>query len=136
MPTKLRADSTSDWREDGAQVTLNPTGAWSTLLAYAETTRTGLANPPACKQSDRELFAKNRAAFNVKQRQDYDRQQKVREAAKASRQSKLSRSEKEDRAAAREHDQRRAEQTKEAVREFNEARAKEKMSTNPQPPCE
>jgi hypothetical protein len=32
--------------------------------------------------TDRELFQKNRGAFNVKQRQDHDRQQKVREAGK------------------------------------------------------
>ena len=34
------------------------------------------------EESDRELFAKNRGAF-VKQRQDYDRQQKVREACES-----------------------------------------------------
>jgi hypothetical protein len=76
--------------------------------------------------SDRELFAKNRGAFNVKQRQDYERQQNVREAAKASRESKLSRAEKQERDEANEAAQKKWEADTEAVREFNEARAKEK----------
>jgi hypothetical protein len=75
------------------------------------------------KESDRELFAKNRGAFNVKQRQDYDRQEKVREAAKATRESKLSRSERQERGEAKEAAQRKFEETLEAAREFNEARA-------------
>lgn len=55
--------------------------------------------------------------------EDYDRQQKARDAAKAGREAKMSRAE---RAAERAHEQGRAEQTMEAVREFNEARAKER----------
>src|SRR4051812_11157241 len=75
------------------------------------------------EESDRELFDKNRGAFNVKQRQDYERQQKVREAAKASREGKLSRSERQERAEAKDAAERKVEETMEAVREFNEARA-------------
>jgi uncharacterized protein YjbI with pentapeptide repeats len=44
-----------------ARAALNPTGTWSTLLAYAETTSAALANPPACKHGDRELFAATNA---------------------------------------------------------------------------
>jgi len=35
--------------------------------------------------SDRELFARDRGAFNVKQRQDYEHQKKARESAKKAR---------------------------------------------------
>jgi hypothetical protein len=78
------------------------------------------------EESDRELFAKNRAAFTVKQRQDYDRQQKAREYAKAMRESKLSRSERRERAEAREAAHRKQEETMEAVRKFKESLAAEK----------
>src|SRR5258708_39998499 len=37
------------------------------------------------EESDRELFLKNRGAFNVKQRQDYNRQQNAREYAQEQR---------------------------------------------------
>jgi uncharacterized protein (DUF58 family) len=83
--------------------------------------------------SDHELFVKNRGAFNVKQRQDYEREQKVREAAKEARESKLSRSERQERAEAKEAAQRKQEEAMEAVREFNEARAKEREPPSPSP---
>ena len=50
----------------------------------------------------------------------------MREAAKTMRESKLSRSERRERAEVKEAAQRKFEETMEAVREFNEARAKEK----------
>lgn len=68
--------------------------------------------------SDRELFQKNRGAFNVKQRQNYDPQQKARDAGKEARNAKMSRSKWQERAAERE-----AADAMEAVREFNEVRA-------------
>jgi hypothetical protein len=46
--------------------------------------------------SDRELFRKN-AAFNVKQRQSYDPQQKARDAGKEARNAKISRSKRQER---------------------------------------
>jgi hypothetical protein len=63
--------------------------------------------------------------------EDYDRQQKVREAAKASRESKLSRSEKQAQAAAKEASSKKFAETMDAVRQFNEAQGKEK---EPPPP--
>ncbi len=42
------------------------------------------------EQADRELFAENSAALNVKQRQDYERQQKARDAAREARDRTLS----------------------------------------------
>jgi hypothetical protein len=78
------------------------------------------------EESDRELFAKHRGAFNVKQQMDYEREQKAREAAKQGREAKMSRSEKRERAEAQEAAQRKVEETMDAVREFNEARAAEK----------
>jgi hypothetical protein len=78
---------------------------------------------------DRELFAKNRAAFNVKQRQDYDRQQKTRDAAKEAREAKMSRSERRERDEARAEAQSKWDEGMEAVREFNEARGAEKASS-------
>jgi hypothetical protein len=84
------------------------------------------------EESDRELFVKNRGAFNVKLRQEYERGQKARDAAKAGREAKMSRSEKAERAEAMVAEQSRADETMEAVREFNEARAKEKEPSDPQ----
>jgi hypothetical protein len=62
-------------------------------------------------------FRKN-AAFNVKQRQDYDPQQKARDAGKEARNAKISRSKRQERVAERE-----AVDALEAVREFSEVRA-------------
>jgi hypothetical protein len=42
------------------------------------------------EQADRELFAEDSAAFNVKQRQDCERQQKARDAAREARDRTLS----------------------------------------------
>ena len=78
------------------------------------------------EESDREKFKNNSAAFNVRQRQDYEREQKARDAAKEARDSKLSRSERQERAEAKEAADRKAAETMEAVREFNATRAKEK----------
>jgi hypothetical protein len=80
--------------------------------------------------SDRELF-KNRAAFNVKQRQDHAREQKARDAAKTGNEAEVSRSEKAERAEAQRHEQSRAEQAKEAVREFNARREDEAKQEPP-----
>jgi hypothetical protein len=60
--------------------------------------------------ADRELFVKNRAAFNVKLRQEYERQNKGKVKQEPVETDK-------DR------------EVKEAVREFNEARAEEKSDT-------
>ena len=84
------------------------------------------------ERADRELFAKNRGAFNAKQRHDYQHEQRVRNAARAAREGKLSRSEKRERADAKEAAEKKAADTMEAVREFNEARAKEKEPSRPQ----
>jgi hypothetical protein len=62
--------------------------------------------------ADRELFVKNRAAFNVKLRQEYERQNKGKlreEPVETAKDRKV----------------------KESVREFNEARAKEKEPPGP-----
>lgn len=59
------------------------------------------------EESDRELFAKDRARFNVKQRQDYERQNRGKVKAEPVETDK-------DR------------EIKEAIKEFNEARAAEK----------
>lgn len=76
--------------------------------------------------SDRKLFGKDRAAFNIKLRQDYERQQKIKENAKQSREEKLSEAAKSERANARQEAERKTQATMEAVRAFNEARSAEK----------
>ena len=82
------------------------------------------------EESDREKFKNNRAAFNVRQRQDYEREQKARDAAKEARDSKLSRSERQERAEAKEAADRKAAETMEAVREFNATKEKEPPEAN------
>jgi hypothetical protein len=59
------------------------------------------------------LFVKNRAAFNVKQRQDYEREQKARQYAKQGKEAKMSRSEKAERAEAKEAADRKSAETME-----------------------
>jgi hypothetical protein len=66
------------------------------------------------------------APFNAKQRRDYEHGQRVRDAAKETKDSKLSRSERQERADAKEAAEKKAAETMETVREFNEARDKEK----------
>lgn len=77
------------------------------------------------EESDRELFAKSRGRFNVKQRQDYEREQKARDAGKDARDAKMSRADKAERAGAQKAAKAEDDETMEAVREFNEARAAE-----------
>jgi hypothetical protein len=69
--------------------------------------------------ADREIFHKDRAMFNVKQRQDYERQQKGRDASKEAREAKMSKADKQERAQARAADAKKAEEVMDAVREFN-----------------
>jgi hypothetical protein len=83
------------------------------------------------EQADRELFVKNRAAFNVKQRKDYERKHKAREYAKESRDAKMSRAEKAERAEAKEAADRKSAETMEAVREFNSRRQSEARQESP-----
>ena len=64
----------------------------------------------ASDESDRELFEKDRARFNVKQRQVYERQNKGKVKAEPVESNK-------DR------------EVKEAIKEFNDARAAEKAAT-------
>jgi len=83
--------------------------------------------------ADRELFQKNRAMFNVKQRQVYERQQKARDASKETREAKMSKADKQERAQARAADAKKAEEVMDAVREFNEARAADKANGSEPP---
>lgn len=78
------------------------------------------------EEYDRERFAKDRAGFNAKQRGDYQREQKACEYAKAAREAHMSRAEKQERATAKADSEKKAAETMEAVREFNEARKAEK----------
>lgn len=102
------------------------------IIAAASPGRSGFSNRSTDKrqmrdqeQADRELFNKDRGAFNVKQRQDYEREQKARTYGKETRDAKMSRTERRERAEATEAADKKAEETMEAVREFNEARAGE-----------
>jgi hypothetical protein len=70
--------------------------------------------------SDRELFAKDRGAFNVKQRQDYEREQKARDGAREAREAKMSRSEWRERDEAKAAADKTTAETMEAVKEFKE----------------
>ena len=82
--------------------------------------------------SERELFDKNRARFNVKQRQDYMRQRAAREAAKAFKEARMSKEERAERQAAREEAQKKWEADTDAVREFNErGQAEKEPSSSP-----
>jgi hypothetical protein len=84
-------------------------------------------------EADRELFHKHRGRFNVKQGQDYDRQQKARDYAKEAREAKMSRSERRERDVAKEAAQKKWDEGKEAVKEFNEARAAEASRSGSEP---
>jgi hypothetical protein len=81
--------------------------------------------------ADRELFHKDRARFNIKQRQDYERQQKARDGSKEAKEAKTSRAEKQERFEARDAAARQAEEAMEAAREFNERREAEREPPEP-----
>ena len=82
------------------------------------------------EQADRELFMTNRGAFNAKQRKDYEHQEKARQYAKEARDAKMGRSERRERAGEMDTAARKAAETMEEVKEFNEARAQEKEPPN------
>ena len=73
------------------------------------------------EQADRELFHEDRARFNVKQRMDYEREQKARDQAREAREAKMSRDEKQERAEGRAAAAKKAEE----ATEFAETRSKE-----------
>jgi hypothetical protein len=68
--------------------------------------------------ADRELFQKNRAMFNVKQWQEYERQQKGRDASKEAREANMSRADRQERDNARDAAAKKAEEIMDAAREF------------------
>jgi hypothetical protein len=77
---------------------------------------------------ERELFDKDREAFNSLNRMQYRQHQRSRDAAKADRESKMSRADKREQTEAKAEAQRKWEADAEAVREFNDARTAEKAS--------
>jgi hypothetical protein len=74
---------------------------------------------------EQELYEKDREAFNSLTRYQHAKQQRAREAAKEDRASKMSRAEKREQAEVKAEAQRKWDADAAAVKEFNEARAKD-----------
>ena len=77
---------------------------------------------------ERELYEKDRPAFDAHVRHQHARQQRGRDAAKVRAEAAMSRGEKRERAEVKEAAQKKWDEGMEVIREFNEARAAEKLN--------